>query len=179
MKQLCVLIVSMFVFNAANSAIIEGSGITIKGSSYETFVDTSTDIEWLDIDSFFNQSYNTVVSIIASTGITYASESQVVGLLTTFNNANSVEWDSMWAIAVGAGRNDLIWGRSATAGHWHWKDRGIFRNDNIYAENDYKYADFGHFLIVGEYKGQVPVPAPLALLGLGLIGIALTRNRKS
>jgi hypothetical protein len=183
MRKIFIAIVGLFVFSSVNAAIIDGTGITISGSSYETFIDTNTGIEWVDTDSFFNQSFATVSSLISGSGVRYGSNAEAATLLSSFAGLAGSAWDAVWNIAVGSGRDSRIWSRALGETFWVWEGDASIQSDTTqgtsWNTNSYTYVDMGHYLVVGSNDGSVPAPAPIALLGLGLAAIGFVRKHKS
>ncbi len=176
----------------ASATIIDSTDI----GGFRTFKDTNTGYVWLDLDNFFNASYNEMKAAANAAGFTVAN-SNTLGVLFASLPSPGSNFDSYSGIIGKTPNRDLFWGAydDNTADNFYryaYAEKGgveIFNTwitgdgtvDNDGIENrDTIYADMNLFAYKnGTQPPSVPEPATMMLLGLGLLGLAgVSRNQK-
>lgn len=187
-------LLAAFIFTGSTShaTLIDNGGST---------TDTATGLEWLDLTATRGISPTRAEAIYASDGYRYATDDLVSGLLSAFNITYQFNTGSF--ADLGAAESDRadflsLFGRTGTDGPFPDTAVGQFDVDgrNAYAciglDNNCNPASFtndrpiepgsltsffaGVFL-VRNVASPVPAPATLALLGLGLTGLAWSRRK--
>lgn len=165
-----------FSFNL-NAALIEATIDTAN----DGFTDTVTGITYWDIGKFNNMRSADVVSA-GYTLASFATADQLFdNIITAYPLAAGTRYDAFSVMGRGHS-SDWIW--------FKWDDGIASESDDggyIYSYSDNKYifnniygnSDYSMGGLVVASQGDIPVPAPLALLGLGLIAIGFTRKRKA
>lgn len=186
---------------AAQAAVIESSNVTIDGSSYETFLDDTTNLIWLDIDSFWNtaNTYNTITTLLSGSGFHIANFQEIDDLQLSMPAIPSTFTDD--AVIVGGNYvghlthtdpRDIIWGlyndddqnttinvglahRLGTATIWTTAPSTVNPNTQL-ADWNTTYKDLGAWVVS---DAPVPIPAAVWLFGSGLIGLIGLARRKA
>ncbi|SEM19742.1 VPLPA-CTERM protein sorting domain-containing protein [Syntrophus gentianae] len=153
----------------------------------KTFQDQNTGHIWLDLDNFFNKTFNDMKATAVAAGFTVANKSDVSQLLSSLPDPN-VNWTSYTAIMGEAPNRALIWGAyDQTPGDnshdwaYSWSDSDSWSyQPNAYANNvvpngGSRDADMN----LWAYRGGavVPLPASFLLLGPGLAAVAVLRRK--
>ena len=153
---------------------------------YGRFLDQNTGRVWLDLNNFFDQSYNQMAAAATAAGYTLATEADVQGLVNTLP-LGAGQWPTYASIMGGAPNRALIWGGYDTGGSgvygWGWSFDGdtvwSFSSSSPFAKGDVpnggtEYADMN----IWAFK---PIPEPstwLAGAGMlaGLLGTMIRRK---
>ncbi len=186
-KQSIVTLLAAAAFICPRAAFAD---IVTSGSvdGLATFEDQNTGRVWLDLNDFFNESYNQMATTAAADGFTLANEQDVQNLLNSIP-VSGADWSTDASIMGSAPNRQLIWGAylgstDATAG-WAYAFDGdpswTFVNDavgsDVVPNGDSDIADMNIFAFEGG-RASVPDPAStLALVGGAFAGLAALRRR--
>jgi hypothetical protein len=164
------VVMSLGATSAANASLVQGGN--------GTFTDTTTGYEWQNISTFWGAHTASMGTLLLS-GYQFANLAQVQQL-----QADAPAFAANFfadATAMGVPQptplnRDLIWGVYGDLTNYTWKwgsdDSGEW---NFYSTNVSSYADMGAFA-VNTNSQTVPEPTSLALFGLGLAGLAISRR---
>ena len=196
----CLTVISTSV----QASVIESSDVLIGGSYYETFVDTTTNLTWLDLDNFWDTStYNTIATLLSGSGFRLAGARDLAAL-----QASIPSWSSTFAreVAIIGGNyignphpgldREIMWGiyndgtvadgvsyswRSGFDNDvpWNYRANAIGADDELISVNP-DFMDLGAWVVTDDGSPIVPTPAAAWLFGSGLIGlIGLARRKKA
>lgn len=179
------LLAILLAFSVAAGPIINSPDI----GPFSTFQDVATGRVWLDMNNFFNMSYNDMTAAAAAQGFTIATLSDVQELLGTLPLSGG-EWVSYAAIMGAAPNRPLIWGAylSTTTVNWAYAysydvawnyDSNTGLSLSSVPNGGGPDADMN---IWAYQQGEViiPEPSPAALFALGFAALAIAcRARRS
>lgn len=189
-KLLSALLISLSMITGASAGVIENADV----NGLKTFKDTSTGRIWLDMNNFFDITANNsvtglqMISTAQAAGFTFADKAAVTQLLGSLP-LNAGQWVGYAAVMGHGVPRQLIWGMyddGAAAYGWAFAfadysawgyadnvaDPSVIVNEGIPNSKD-----LGLFAYI-EGGSDVPEPASIALLGLGLAGVLAARRRK-
>jgi hypothetical protein len=155
-----------------------------------TFTDTASGYLWRTLDQYDGLTFAQAVAALP-TGFRAATADEVAGL-TAHAPANSATFAADAAAMGLSNAYDIIWGFYGDSSHYVWRE---YWNDDSWssdASNKYGWYDFGYALPAGYSSpglslfavdttppsSNVPEPATLAIVGLGLAGISLRRRSR-
>lgn len=183
-----ILTVALLLCNAVagHATIVDYADV----NGLHTFQDQTTGRVWLDMNNFFNQTFDQMAATAAAAGFSIANQSDVSQLLATlpYPNAN---WSSYTSIMGEAPHRNIIWGAyllnpTDTVHQWaysfdydiSWSYAGGFSNNEI--PNEFTLVADLNIWAYQTSNSTAPVPEPgtIALLGLGMAGLALYGKRK-
>ncbi len=182
----CLLIPLLALFLAVHpaSATIINSG-DIMGLT--TFQDQNTGRIWLDLDNFFNKTFNDMKATAVAAGFAVANKSDVSQLLSSLPNP-AANWASYTAIMGEAPNRDLIWGAYddtpgdnshdwawAYSNESSWTYQANAWDNNTVPNGGSSSADMN--LWAYRESTVVPLPASLLLFGPGLAAVAVLKRR--
>lgn len=182
----CLLVPLLALFLAVHpaSATIVNSG-DIMGLT--TFQDQNTGRIWLDLDNFFNKTFNDMKATAVAAGFTVANYSDLNQLLSSLSDPHA-NWASYSAIMGEAPNRDLIWGGyDQTPGdNYHdwafayssdstWTYQANAYVNNVVPNGGSREADMN--LWAYRESAVVPLPASLFLFGPGLAAVAVLRRK--
>jgi len=191
-KKLFVILFVMLFLMATGGSLMASVVDNPDINSFHTFKDNGTGRIWLDMNNFFNESTNDMVTAATAAGFTFATMTDVEQLLYSLPlTAN--QWSGYAAIMGSAPHRDLIWGsyfESASTVGWAWAFSGdsgwSIENSSYYPPGSMNWSSIPNvgtsdadMNIWAYYSGNqnVPEPTTMLLLGLGLVGLAGARRK--
>lgn len=165
------------------------AGATLINNNDNTFTDTATGFVWLTLSQNNNRNYFDAVAALP-TGFHAASAAELASL-TAAAPATPATFASDYAAMGAQSGRSLIWGFFGAGDQWAWK----FQSDTTWNTNNsgdfgwrnYQYpvdpsaasSDLGLFAVKTDIQpSNVPEPGTLGIVGLGLAGLMLSRQRR-
>jgi hypothetical protein len=193
------LVAILFATAPAKAGVIDVPDVTIGGSPYRAFQDTTTSLTWLDLDNFAtsNETYNTIVTLLIGSGFHVATtaellvlEASIPAVPANFSAEAPIVGGNYAGSPYLSGSRNLIWGLyddgDPTLISWAWKFDtdttwqstvdAFDPNSALSSVNAAPDQDLGIW-IVGTGSQSVPEPGTMFLFGLGAVGLAVARRR--
>lgn len=188
---------SPVVSSATNTATFD-SLIDYTGPNLSTYAEDGINVSLNDIShygtSFFtgatggfhygSSGNNSWVTISMVNGSLITGLDFIIGDGWSPTGTTNLIWETFIG-AVSTGFGDVVINKDSVVG---WTDISGFTSIRV-AANEANIDSFGEYQAIaldnlrigasGASNGEIPVPAPLALLGLGLLAIGYTRKRKA
>jgi len=197
LKTLYITPLLMLLFSTTAQAVLVERNWQSTGDNALT-LDTDTGLEWLDITSTSNMSYNEVFAELGTggtyEGFSFASQEQILGLFSAVDLAeipNVPEflggeeqiqsllnvWGVTWNLGTGERTEFLTSNTDGLNANEHWAGRVFWLASGdtgsasmLYSRNDdYKSLTIGSALV--RTASPVPLPAAFWLFSSGLIGL--------
>jgi len=186
------------VSTSVQAAVVESTDVMIGGSSFETFIDDTTGLTWLDLDNFWDgtSSYASITSLLAGSGFHIANprelsvlQSSISASAFTFTEAIIIGANYLGNLHPGDDR-ELMWGiyddgnsSDAIAYSWRsanilWESGGYISASSALSSLNPAYQDLGAWVVEDSTIPQVPVPAAFWLFVSGLLGLIGVARRK-
>lgn len=150
-----------------------------------TFKDTSTNLVWIKLPELFGKSFTTQSEIARAAGFTVADYAAVSTLINGSAQISNGGWYQVADIVGDSFHRDLMWGNFSTSATNSSLSAYAFAYDTspIWYTGGYGYggasnSDLGLFAYRSATT-DIPEPMSAGLMGLGLVGLALSRRRKS
>ncbi len=185
MKKLLLLCIIFLAFcTQANSAIVDWT-VTLTG---DAFKDETSELVWLDIDTYKGKSYNEVQTLLP-TGFSIATGDQMIALMTSINGMPNKTFDDLAPII-----GQVVWannyymygffndGDDPEISIYYWIGNSpsmsffLLSDDKSGTTKDTKVGPMGAWVV--QDISSVPIPSSLLLLGFGLAGIGIFGRKK-
>jgi len=200
-KSLVLLFLVLLCGSALPAAVINIPDVTIGGNPYRAFQDTTTGLQWLDLDNFFftSTTYDSLLPLLSGSGMHLATLSELNGLQASipaipanFAGEAVIVGGNYSGSPNATGSRDLIWGiyedGDPTNGvSYSWKygsDSGwnfatdIVSQSAVFPDANSTERDLGAWIVSTTTFSPVPEPGTMGIVLLGLASLTAWKHRK-
>lgn len=173
-------------FAFAIAACPQANASIVKQADGTSFLDTHTGYLWRTLAQYDGATFG-AASTALPTGYRVATEAQLA-ILAADADADLATFDAELAAMGAKAANDILWGFYGDGTAYAWKTRydtawSFSSQDpwNYGVPADFATDGLSLFAVntsVATSQGEVPEPATLALIGLGLAGLKARRRAK-